>query len=363
MGGSADDAGQGLARWPWQTIVVTGATGSFGRALVTHLCREAPQVTLRCLARNEHNMVALKDALGAPDNVRYFLGDIRDQERLQLAFRGADLVVHAAAYKQVDLGEYDPLEFSEVNINGTRNVIRAAIAQDVRQVLLISSDKAVQPLNLYGATKQVAERLTIQANAYSTRTRFNAVRYGNVFGSNGSVLHVYRRCLAEGTRLPLTHPDMTRFYMTLAAAVDLVCWTVSQPGLKGGLVIPVLPAYHQLDLAKAMMQIYDARDAVEVTGIRPGEKLAETLMTDDERARCYTWTDRSNRVERFLVRPAVQSWARVWTPPLGWAECTEWQHGAYSSDTWPYRLTADDLLTRLQDYTGEGDHAAIARGE
>lgn len=337
--------------------LLTGATGSFGRAFIAHVREHYPWLKLRCLARNEHRMANLKQQYGNGPGMSYFLGDVRDASRLQLAMRGVDIVIHAAALKQVDFGEYDPIEFSTVNIDGTRQVIRTAIEQGVRQVLLISSDKAVQPVNLYGATKMVAERLMVQANSYSQETACNVVRYGNVFGSQGSVLDVYAECTQSGKPLPLTAYDMTRFYLPMHDAVQLACFTLQQPALRGGIVVPVLPAYYQTDLIRAYLGKDAGETLVEGTditliGMRPGEKVAECLLTADEARRVASWPDTGDRVSHLLIMPTVCQWAPAFHVPYGWhvgANC--WQH-QYTSDTWSLRLSLTELRECITAYQG-----------
>ncbi len=254
-----------------ETILITGGTGSFGQAFARHALTKNPKKVI-IFSRDE-----LKQSeIGRYDQrLRFFLGDVRDIERLRLAFRGVDVVIHAAALKQVPKGEYDPTEFVETNVNGSKNVVRAALDCDVGRCLLLSSDKACQPLNLYGATKLVAEKIFIAANNHFGEfgPRFSVTRYGNVAGTRGSVIPLFRKARP----IPITHPGMTRFFMHMREAVQLVETALSS--MKGGeIFVPKIPSFRIVDLATAIAP--DA-ETVEV-GIRPGEKMHETLIGPDE---------------------------------------------------------------------------------
>jgi UDP-N-acetylglucosamine 4,6-dehydratase len=262
-----------------RTVLITGGAGAFGRAYVRHaLLNGATKVVV--FSRDEYKHELLRAAVGS-ERVRYQLGDVRDKDRLRMAFRGIDYVIHAAALKVVPSGEYNPSEFIQTNINGSQNVIDASIECGVKRVVFLSTDKACAPVNLYGMSKGAAEKLFVAANAYSGRmgTRFACTRYGNVSGSTGSVIPVWRRVIAEGKIPSLTSLDMTRFWMTLDESVALV--TLALEGMAGGEVfIPKLPSYHLKNLAHAMGDMESV--TAHVTGIRPGEKLSESLISKDE---------------------------------------------------------------------------------
>jgi len=251
-------------------ILLTGGTGSLGQALLPHLIDRYDRVAV--LSRDEWKQSLLQRHYG--DRIRLFLGDVRDRERVIRALHGMHLVIHAAALKRVDSLEYNPLEAVKTNILGTMNVLDAAIDSGVEKVLVISSDKASSPVTLYGATKLTAERLTIQSNCYSTRTRFSCVRYGNVVNSRGSALHLFREQRSRGEMITLTDPEMTRFWMTLSSASQFVLWAADN--MKGGEVfIPKCRSFYVKDMASL-------HGPVVVTGIRPSEKLHESLISPDE---------------------------------------------------------------------------------
>lgn len=251
------------------TVVVTGGTGSFGQALIRFLISQSGVGTIRCLSRDEFKQSEMAKEIASP-KLRYFIGDVRDKERLQSAFRGADIVIHAAAMKQVPACEYNPKEAVRTNIKGTLNVIEACIDQQVDKALLISSDKAVDPVNLYGATKMVAEKVWLNANNLH-QTKFAFSRWGNVVGSRGSVIPLFRQQAKQG-KLTLTHKDMTRFWITLDEAVEFAWQSVQI--MKGGEVyIPNLRSSKVLDIAKSIAP----KAKIEYVGIRQGEKLHETL--------------------------------------------------------------------------------------
>jgi len=263
-----------------KTILITGGTGSLGHQLIQKILPQNPK-RLIVFSRDElkqHEMRARwPDDTGSV--VRYFIGDVRDKDRLERAFAGVDIVIHAAALKQVPACQYNPAEAVKTNIQGSQNVIDAAIDGWVKKVLLVSSDKACSPSNLYGKTKAVAEDLFIQGNAYSPgRTSFSACRYGNVVGSRGSVVPLFRQ-LAQTGRITITDPRMTRFWLSLPQAADLVKYSLTH--MQGGeIFIPKLPSMKVTDLAQAIAPGVP----IMVTGIRPGEKLGEALLSDEETA-------------------------------------------------------------------------------
>ncbi|MCP4445801.1 MAG: UDP-N-acetylglucosamine 4,6-dehydratase (inverting) [Myxococcales bacterium] len=263
-----------------KAVLITGGTGSFGRAFTRHLLDETKVKKIIVFSRDEQKHYQMSQEFSDP-RIRFFVGDIRDKKRLQTAFRDVDVVVHAAAMKHVPICEYNPMEAIQTNIDGARNIVEAAIEAGVKQVLGLSTDKAVAPVNLYGASKLCMEKLLIAANAYSgTRgTRFSLVRYGNVMGSAGSVIPLFRRQLATG-KLTITDERMTRFWIDMSGAVQLV-----RRGLEcmygGEIFIPKLPTSDITTLAEAIAPNVPR----ETIGIRPGEKLHETLVSADECAR------------------------------------------------------------------------------
>jgi len=267
----------GRIDWKNQTILLTGGTGSFGK----HFCRIMLQnyhpKVIRIYSRDELKQHEMRQKFG-DEYVRYFIGDVRDPDRLKRAMEGVDIVVHAAALKQVPSCEYNPFEAVKTNIHGAQNVIDAAIDTGVKKVIALSTDKAVNPVNLYGATKLCAEKIFVQGNAYSgpRGTRFCCVRYGNVIGSRGSVIPLFREQKKTG-KITVTDQRMTRFWITLDQAVELVINALCH--MQGGeIFVPRIPSMKVMDLAKAI-----ARDCdIDVIGIRPGEKLHEALITEEE---------------------------------------------------------------------------------
>jgi UDP-N-acetylglucosamine 4,6-dehydratase/5-epimerase len=344
-----------VAEWVYKTILVTGGTGTFSRAMTRYLLDAYPDITIRLLSRDEFKQQRMHQEF-FDARLRFLIGDVRDVERLKLACHGVDLVIHAAALKHIDRGEQEPLEFIKTNVRGTENVIAACQATGVQQAIFLSTDKSCMPINVYGSTKALAERLWIQANHYKPHgTRFAAVRYGNILGSRGSVVEVWRNMLAKGQQICLTHPEMTRFWMAPQEAVRLVHWTAIH-GLRGGVAVPHLPAFLMKDLAGAMLR---PLDTYVISGIRPGEKLAEQLMTDDEQQRAYFYAS-SERVPVFyVIPPMVQHWGgnderSLWQKApnetvYGRCEHDVARQVTYRSDVWPWKLTVDDLAQRLKD--------------
>ena len=316
--------------WSDQVVLVTGGTGSFGRKFIELLVRHQNPRKVIVFSRDELKQHEMR-AMGFNQvNLRYFIGDVRDRERLVRAMHGVDIVVHAAALKQVPACEYNPMEAIKTNIMGTSNVVEAALDAGVQKVLAISTDKAVNPVNLYGATKLAAEKLTVQSNAYSgdAPTRFSCVRYGNVVGSRGSVVPVFLRQRDSGN-ITITDERMTRFWLSLEQGVKFVISCLEQ--MEGGEVfVPKIPSMRVMDLARAVAP----HAAVNLIGIRPGEKLHEVLISDDE-ARHTVELDRM-----FVVQPAEAIW-------FGYSWQTQGKMLAdgfrYSSDNNDQRLDIDGI--------------------
>lgn len=286
--------------WQDKVVLVTGGTGSFGKKFVSVMLQDYRPKKLIVFSRDElkqHDMRQIfPDNLNSP--VRYFIGDVRDRERLERAFHGVDIVVHAAALKQVPACEYNPIEAIKTNIVGGTNVIEAAIDQNVKQVLALSTDKAVNPVNLYGATKLCAEKLFVQGNAYSPAdgTSFSCVRYGNVVGSRGSVIPLFKKQRTNG-KVTVTDRRMTRFWITLDQGVRFVINCIER--MHGGEVfVPKIPSMNIMDLAHAIAP----GCVVEDIGIRPGEKLHEVLLSEDE-ARDAVELD-----DMYVVKPSHPWW-------------------------------------------------------
>ena len=263
-------------------ILITGGTGSFGRKMVEILlARHAPR-RLVVFSRDEFKQVEMDRRLSAREHsaLRYFIGDVRDRDRLRMAMREIDIVIHAAALKHVPTAEYNPIECIHTNVLGAENVIQAAIDAGVEKVIALSTDKAANPINLYGASKLAADKLFIAGNALSGArgTRFSVVRYGNVVGSRGSVVPLFRRLVAEGAaELPITDPRMTRFWITLHQGIHFVLSCLST--MAGGeIFVPKIPSMHLVDLAQCLAPDLPHR----TIGVRPGEKLHEVMITEDD---------------------------------------------------------------------------------
>ena len=263
-----------------KTIVLTGGTGSFGQAFVAALLSDSRVRRILVLSRDELKQHEMRQRHPDEDRLELRIGDVRDPSSTRRAFRGADLVVHAAALKQIGTGERSPFEVVQTNVLGAQNVIDAALEHRVERVVAISTDKASSPINAYGATKLIADKLFVAANADADgRTAFSVVRYGNVMGSRGSVVGVYKR-LASSGKIPITDPRMTRFWITLPQTVEFVSRCL--PTMSGGeIFVPKLPSVKLLDIAKAIAP----ECAHEIVGIRPGEKLHEELVSATD-ARC-----------------------------------------------------------------------------
>lgn len=284
--------------WSNKVVLITGGTGSFGKKLTRILLDEYNPAKIIVFSRDELKQHEMRAAGFDAPNLRYFIGDIRDLSRLRRAFEGVDIVVHAAALKQVPACEYNPMEAIKTNILGSSNVIDAALDVGVERVVALSTDKAVNPINLYGATKLAAEKLFIQSNSYAggRKTRFACVRYGNVVGSRGSVVPVFLRQRENG-KVTITDDRMTRFWISLEQGVRFVIRCTEQ--MYGGEVfVPKIPSMSIIELAKAIAP----KAEINEIGIRPGEKLHEVLISEDE-ARTTVEMD-----DMFVVQPAEALW-------------------------------------------------------
>lgn len=259
-----------------KVILITGGTGSFGKNFIKHILQNFRPKKVIVFSRDELKQFQMQKEID-DKRLRFFIGDIRDLQRLRRAFRGVDVIVHAAALKQVPALEYNPFEAVKTNTIGSQNVIEAAIDEQVKKVLLISTDKAAQPINLYGATKLAAEKLFVSGNSYGKGdTIFSVVRYGNVIGSRGSIIEQLIR-QEKATKVSITHPDMTRFWITLDQSFQLVLFALEK--MEGGeIFIPKIPSMKLSDLFDAVVPLIKR----EITGVRPGEKMHEILLTDQE---------------------------------------------------------------------------------
>ncbi len=321
---------QSKMNWSEMVVLVTGGTGSFGKKFIEVMLAEYKPAKLIIYSRDELKQHEMRVSGFDHPRLRYFIGDVRDRDRLLRAMNGVDIVIHAAALKQVPACEYNPMEAIKTNILGSSNVVDAALDAGVGKVMALSTDKAVSPVNLYGATKLAAEKLFVQSNAYAAgrRTRFSCVRYGNVVGSRGSVIPIFIKQRENG-KLTITDTRMTRFWLTLEQGVRFVIHCTEQ--MYGGEVfVPKIPSTKIVDLANVIAPEAE----IDVIGIRPGEKLHEVLINEDE-ARSTVELD-----DMFVVQPTAALWfGREWQDrgqglPDGYR---------YTSETNPTWLSQDQI--------------------
>lgn len=321
-----------------KSVLVTGGTGSFGRQFVNTILENYKVARLIVFSRDEQKHFEMQQHF--PEDkypaIRYFLGDVRDFDRLNRAFRGVDVVIHAAAQKHVPLAEYNPTECLHTNVWGAENVVRAAIDNNVEAVVALSTDKAVNPVNLYGASKLAAEKVFVAANNIAGRahTRFSVVRYGNVVGSKGSVVPFYQDLLARGTdHLPITDARMTRFWITLQQGVDFVLSSYGM--MKGGeIFIPKIPSMRITDLATCLAPNLPHK----IIGIRPGEKLHEVMVSEEEARTTRELND------RYLIYPALSFWAKADMPAEARQVPEDFRYASNTNDWW---LSDAELLSMI----------------
>ncbi|MGZ3689300.1 MAG: UDP-N-acetylglucosamine 4,6-dehydratase (inverting) [Bdellovibrionota bacterium] len=281
-----------------KSILVTGGTGSFGKKFIATILKTYPKVRrIVVYSRDELKQYEMAQDFTSPQ-MRFFIGDVRDEKRLKQATKGVDYIVHAAAMKHVPIAEYNPMECIKTNIHGAENVISAAIENEVEKVIALSTDKAANPINLYGATKLVSDKLFVAANNLTGghRTLFSVVRYGNVVGSRGSVIPFFRKLVEENAaELPITDQRMTRFWITLQQGVDFVLKSFER--MQGGeIFIPKIPSMKMVDLAQAMAP----KTPTKIVGIRPGEKLHEVMCPGDDSHLTLEFAD------HFVIRPTIR---------------------------------------------------------
>lgn len=324
--------------WQDKTVLVTGGTGSFGRKFTEIMLKKYCPKKLIIFSRDELKQHEMRQMFPDTDDtpMRYFIGDVRDRRRLQRAMHGVDIVVHAAALKQVPACEYNPLEAVKTNINGAANIIDAAIDAGVKKVLALSTDKAANPINLYGATKLVAEKLFVQGNAYagSEGAKFSCVRYGNVVASRGSVIPLFKQQRETG-KITLTDVRMTRFWLTLEQGVEFVIRCIEL--MRGGEVfIPKIPSMRVVDLANVIALDCER----EIIGIRPGEKLHEMLISRDESRHTLEFED------MYLIQPLHPWWGEAhYEGSRLMADGSK-----FSSDTNSWWLTPEELKQIVDEY-------------
>lgn len=324
-----------------KNILITGGTGSFGKKYVELLLENYEPERIIIYSRDELKQFEMQQQFNA-SCMRYFIGDVRDRDRLNMAMQGVDYVIHAAALKQVPAAEYNPMECIKTNIHGAENVIHAALECGVKKVIALSTDKAANPINLYGATKLASDKLFVAANnmAGPKPTRFAVVRYGNVVGSRGSVVPLFQKLVAEGAKsLPVTDEKMTRFWITLADGVNFVLKNFER--MQGGEVfVPKIPSMKMIDFAKALAPDLD----VDIIGIRPGEKLHETMCPEDDSHLTLEFND------HFVIQPTIQFNYNVdfSTNAIGEKGEPVEQGFAYSSGTNEEWLDAKGLMAMVE---------------
>lgn len=315
-----------------KAILITGGTGSFGKKCTEILLKRYKPSRLVIFSRDELKQFEMSQVFSDKEHncLRYFIGDVRDKERLYRAFKGIDYVIHAAALKQVPAAEYNPTEFIHTNIGGAENIINVAADVGVKKVIALSTDKAVSPINLYGATKLCSDKLFIAGNAYiGHETAFSVVRYGNVLGSRGSVIPFFIKKRNEGGPLPITDSSMTRFWITLEHGVEMVLKAFEIAG-GGEIFIPKIPSMHITDLAEA---IAPGMNKVEV-GIRPGEKLHESMITREDARNTIDIGD------YYVIKPEVCSYRGLVGKPVA----DDFEYNSGTNDQW---LSVDALKKML----------------
>jgi len=321
-----------------KTILITGGTGSFGKKCTEIILKKYKPKRLIIYSRDELKQFEM--AQDFPDTkydcMRFFIGDVRDKERMYSAFRGVDYVIHAAALKQVPAAEYNPFEAVKTNILGAQNVINVAIDVGVKKVIALSTDKAANPINLYGATKLCSDKLFIAGNSYSgsENTVFSVVRYGNVAGSRGSVIPFFLKCRENGT-LPITDPRMTRFWITLEQGVNFVLRSL-EVMVGGELYVPKLPSMNIMELAKVIAP----ECKTEIIGIRPGEKLHEVMIPVDDARRTLEYP------EHYVIQPDFSFWGKRFVNSVAKPVGEDFE---YNSGDNPWQLTPDEMRSIIKN--------------
>jgi UDP-N-acetylglucosamine 4,6-dehydratase len=317
-----------------KTILITGGTGSFGKKATEIILKKYNPEKIIILSRDELKQFEMAQQFKESEEIRYFIGDVRDKERLHRAFHGVDIVLHAAALKQVPAAEYNPFEAVKTNIIGAENVINVAIDQGVKKVIALSTDKAANPINLYGSTKLCSDKLFVAGNSYvgQDHSIFSVVRYGNVVGSRGSVIPFFLKQRETGI-LPITDTRMTRFWITLEQGVHFVLDCLEQM-VGGELFVPKIPSMNIMDLAKAIAP----ECKTEIVGIRPGEKLHEVMITRDDARKTLEYKD------HYVVQPDFQFWGSRFKSNGGTPLPEDFE---YNSGTNPWFLTIDEMRKML----------------
>ncbi|MCL5966105.1 MAG: UDP-N-acetylglucosamine 4,6-dehydratase (inverting) [Deltaproteobacteria bacterium] len=319
-----------------KSVLITGGTGSFGKKCTEIILNRCKPKRLIIFSRDELKQFEMAQRFPESQRecLRFFIGDVRDKERLYRAFRGVDYVIHAAALKQVPAAEYNPFEAVKTNILGAQNIINVAIDQGVKKVIALSTDKAANPVNLYGATKLCSDKLFIAGNSYVGRdhSQFSVVRYGNVVGSRGSVIPFFFKCREDGC-LPITDPRMTRFWITIEQGVNFVLSCLERM-VGGELFVPKLPSMNIMDLAEAIAPGCSTR----IVGIRPGEKLHEVMIPRDDARTTIEFGD------HYIIQPDFPFWGRRFSNNGGKPVAEDFE---YNSGTNPWKLSIDRMRSMI----------------
>ncbi|MFC1603022.1 UDP-N-acetylglucosamine 4,6-dehydratase (inverting) [Pseudomonadota bacterium] len=329
-----------------KNILITGGTGSFGRSFVREVLRKSKPQRLIIFSRDELKQYEMQhdpDFMDEP-SLRFFIGDVRDRERLRMAMRGVDYVVHAAALKHVTIAEYNPFECIRTNVYGAENVVSAALDGGVKKVVALSTDKAASPINLYGASKLASDKIFVAANNLTggRSARFCAVRYGNVLGSRGSVVPYFKKLIEKNSdHLPITDPRMTRFWITMEKAVEFVVSCLNDM-VGGEIFVPKIPSTKMTDLASVMAPNLEHR----IIGIRPGEKLHEVMITEDDARNTVEFKD------RFVIEPELTYWRK--SKPLEEFGKPVSDGFSYTSDKNTDWLSDDELRELISNIPGSG---------
>ena len=324
------------------SLLITGGTGSFGQAFVKNILDHWAPNRIIIFSRDELKQYHMEQTIPKEhkDRVRFFIGDVRDPERLELAMREVDIVIHAAALKQVPAAEYNPFECVKTNIHGAENVVKASLRAGVSKIVSLSTDKAASPINLYGASKLASDKIFVAANniSGSQDTRFSVVRYGNVIGSRGSVIPYFKQLITNGVEsLPITHPEMTRFWITLQQGVNFVLSSLSI--MNGGeIFVPKIPSMKVVDIAKTLAPDLNHN----IVGIRPGEKLHETMITIDDGRTTLELKD------RYVIEPAFAFWSNAHLKSSSDVGPVD-ENFEYSSNNNTEWLSVDDLNQMIMD--------------
>ncbi len=324
-----------------KSILITGGTGSFGSNFLKILLKlkKKPKKII-IFSRDELKQFELSKIYNEKKftNIRYFLGDIRDKQRLKMAFENVDYVIHAAALKQVPTAEYNPIEFVKTNVIGSQNIIEAAIEKNVKKVIALSTDKASSPINLYGATKLCADKLFVSANNYITNCKFSVVRYGNVENSRGSVMTIFNS-IKKNDFYPITDKQMTRFSLSLKKSVELVYWTLKN-SMGAEIVVPKIPSYNIMDLVKS----YNQKAKIKLIGLRPGEKLHEEMISFHDSINTIETKDRYIILPSFLDKKQKNKYVKIFNakPVI--------KNFRYSSDTNKFFLSISELKRIIKPY-------------